>query len=271
MPVKGVKQAVSDILIPHFDGEKTAVFDCTIKGLIKTLELLNEFDLKATFFIEARTILNIGKMSELVKPLLENEIGCHGMDHEDLTGERTGVKIDYNQQLKILEEATRTIKNVLKVEPKGFRAPYLKANADTIKALIKLGYLYDSSISMETTEPPFPYHIRENQKSIIEVPVPIYPLNPRKMSLYTWALFERQRKIDEYKKIIKAYQKNDRGGLLQIAFHPWHLAYIIKEKRILKEKEIEKNVKYIKTLITQLKKDHVKILTVSEYLKETEI
>jgi peptidoglycan/xylan/chitin deacetylase (PgdA/CDA1 family) len=157
------------------------------------------------------------------------------------------------------------------VEPKGFRAPYLRANSDTIKALTKLGYLYDSSIMVETTEPPFPYRIRENQNSIIEVPLPVYPLNPRKMSLYTWALFERQRNIDEYKKIVKVYQKNDKGGLLQISFHPWHLAYFIKEKRILREEEIGKNVNDLKILLTQLKEDYNKIFTISEYLKEIEI
>jgi peptidoglycan/xylan/chitin deacetylase (PgdA/CDA1 family) len=272
MPVKGIKQAVSDILIPHFDGEKNAVFDCTVKGLTRTLELLNELDIEVTFFIEATTLLYLREQEgELVKPLLNNEIGCHGMNHEDLTGERTNVRIDYNQQLKILKEATQTIRSVLNVEPKGFRAPYLKANSDTFKALTQLKYLYDSSIMVETTETPFPYRIKEEQKSIIEVPVPAYPLNPGRMTLYTWALFEKQRKIEEYKKVIKIYQKNDKGGLLQISFHPWHLAYIIKEKRILKEKEIEKNVNNLKKLLTQLKEDYNKITTVGEYLKGIEI
>nr|MDO8080794.1 polysaccharide deacetylase family protein [Candidatus Freyarchaeota archaeon] len=272
MPVKGVKQAVSDILISNFDGETDAVFDGTVKGLTRTLELLNELEIEATLFIEARTLLYLREQQgELVKPLLKNEVSCHGMNHEDLTGERTGVRIDYNHQLKILKQATQTIKSVLNVKPKGFRAPYLKANSDTIKALTKLGYLYDSSIMVETTEPPFPYRIKEKQNNIIEVPVPVYPLNLGKMTLYTWALFEKQRNIDEYKKIIKVYQKNDKGGLLQISFHPWHLAYLIKEKRILREEEIEKNVNDLKNLLTQLKEDYNKILTVSEYLKEIEI
>lgn len=272
MPVKGVRQAVSDILIPQFDGKKDAVFDCTIKGLTKTLELLNEEDIKCTFFIEARTLLYLQENQyELVKPLLKNEIGCHGMDHEDLTGEGTGIKIDYTQQLKILKEATQIIKSVLNVKPEGFRAPYLKANSDTFKVLAELEYRYDSSIMMETIEPPLPYRIKEGKSSIIEVPIPVYPLNPRKMTLYTWALFEKQRKIEEYQKIIEIYQKNAKGGLLQITFHPWHLAYLIKEKRILKEKEIEKNVNHLRTLISQLKKEGNQILTVKEYIKEMRI
>ncbi|WXG41181.1 MAG: polysaccharide deacetylase family protein [Candidatus Freyarchaeum deiterrae] len=272
MPVKGVKQAVSDVLISNFDGKTDAVFDCTVRGLTRTLELLNELEIQATFFIEARALLYLKEQQgELVKPLLKNEVGCHGMDHEDLTGEGTGIRIDYNQQLGILKEATQTIKRMLNVEPKGFRAPYLRANSDTIKALVKLGYLYDSSITVETTEPPFPYRIKEKQNSIIEVPLPVYPLNPGKMSLYTWALFERGRSIDEYKKILKVYQKNDKGGLLQISFHPWHLAYFIKEKRVLGEKEMGKNVNDLKILLTQLKEDYNKIVTISEYLKEIEI
>jgi peptidoglycan/xylan/chitin deacetylase (PgdA/CDA1 family) len=272
MPVKGVKQAVSDILISNFDGKTDAVFGCTVEGLKRTLELLNELEIEVTFFIEARALLYLREQQgELVKPLLKNEVGCHGMNHEDLTGEGTGVRIDYNQQLKILKEATQTIKSVLNVEPKGFRAPYLRANSDTIRALSKLGYLYDSSMTVETTEPPFPYRINEEQNSIIEVPVPVYPLNRGRMSLYTWALFERQRNIDEYKKILKVYQKNDKGGLLQISFHPWHLAYFIKEKRVLREEEVGKNVSDLKILLTQLKEDYNRIVTVSEYIKEIEI
>ena len=76
MPVKGVKQAISDILIPQFNGKKEAVFDCTIKGLTKTIEILNDLDIEGTFFIEARTLLYLQENQyELLKPLLKNEIG----------------------------------------------------------------------------------------------------------------------------------------------------------------------------------------------------
>jgi hypothetical protein len=104
MPVQGVRNAVSDILISDFNGETYAVFDCTIQGLTRTLELLKDLGIKATFFIEARTLLYLREQNnELIKPLLKNEICCHGMNHEDLTGEITGVPIDYNQQLKPLK------------------------------------------------------------------------------------------------------------------------------------------------------------------------
>lgn len=271
MPVQGVRNAVSDILISDFNGETYAVFDCTIQGLTRTLELLKDLGIKANFFIEARTLLYLREQNnELIKPLLKNEICCHGMNHEDLTGEITGVPIDYNQQLKILEEATQTIKSVLKVEPRGFRAPYLKINSDTIKALTKLGYLYDSSIMVETIEPPFPYRINDKQINIIEVPLPVYPQKSGKMTLYAWALFEKRRNIDEYIKAIRVYHKNDKGGLFQISFHPWHLAYLIREKRILKEEEIEENVNDLKKLLSQLNEDCNKMFTISEYLNEIE-
>lgn len=271
MPVQGVRNAVSDILISDFNGETYAVFDCTIQGLTRTLELLKDLGIKANFFIEARTLLYLREQNnELIKPLLKNELCCHGMNHEDLTGEITGVPIDYNQQLKILEEATQTIKSVLKVEPRGFRAPYLKINSDTIKALTRLGYLYDSSIMVETIEPPFPYRINDKQINITEVPLPVYPQKSGKMTLYAWALFEKRRNIDEYIKAIRVYHKNDKGGLFQISFHPWHLAYLIREKRILKEEEIEENVNDLKKLLSQLNEDCNKMFTISEYLNEIE-
>lgn len=272
MPLKGIKQAVSDILTSKYDGKTDAVFNCTVKGLTKTLELLKELGLKATFFIEARTLQYLKENhGELLKPLMEYEVGCHGLNHEDLTGEETGIRISYNEQLKILREATQTIKNLLKVKPQGFRAPYLKTNSDTFKALTKLGYLYDSSVMVETVEPPIPYRIKEDQKNIIEVPVPVYPLNTGRMTLYTWALFEKKRELEQYKKTIGVYQKNDKGGLLQISFHPWHLAYLIREKRILNEEEINKNVSDLKNLLKDLKKGCYEVLTIKEYLKEIKI
>ncbi|MEX2704868.1 MAG: polysaccharide deacetylase family protein [Candidatus Freyrarchaeum guaymaensis] len=268
MPVKGVKHAVSDILIGNPNRRTDAVFSCTVKGLEKTLELLKDLEAKATFFIEARTLLYLKEhRKELVKSLSKNEVCCHGLNHEDLTGEETGVRIEYRQQLAILKKATQTIERLLNVKPRGFRAPYLKTNADTIKALTKLGYLYDSSIMVETVKPPLPYIIRESQSGLIEVPVPVYLKKPRKMALYTWALFEKRRKIDEYKKVLRVYQKNDSGGLLQVSFHPWHLAYLIREKRNLSEEEIEENVNTLKELLTQIVEDNNEMFTVWEYLK----
>ncbi|MEM1798478.1 MAG: polysaccharide deacetylase family protein, partial [Candidatus Jordarchaeales archaeon] len=200
-------------------------FDCTIKGLKALANLLEETGIKATFFIEARALKHIKSQEEsLIDMIVKNEIGCHGMDHEDLSGKYTGVLIPPRKKLAILRKATETITKIIGVRPVGFRAPYLSVPLDIAELLERLDYKYDSSIQLETSKPPHPYLIG---RRVIEIPLPIYPLGERKASLYTWPLHEGRRSIDEFKGILGAYLENDDGGLLVIATHTWHLAYRI--------------------------------------------
>lgn len=242
-------------------------FDCTIKGLEALANFLEETGIRATFFVEARTLKYIKSREEsLIGMIVKNEIGCHGMDHEDFSGKYTGVILPPHKRFAILRKATETIKKITGVKPVGFRAPYLSVPPDLAELLERLDYKYDSSTQLETVKPPHPYLIG---RSVLEIPIPMYPLGERKASLYIWALHEGKRSIDEFKEILSAYLKNDDGGLLVMATHTWHLAYRISSNCKLSTSQIQENIYLLRSILTFLEDKGATLTSISNYLKET--
>ena len=235
-----------------FNGRKSGEYNFTKKGLSMVFDILNEFGVKANFFIEAESL---NQLQEFKEDLIKHEISSHGLKHEDLT------RIELYEVKDILRKGKEIIKMELGREPQGFRAPYLKINSKVLNILSELKYLYDSSIQIESRNLPEPYKIKNENKEIIEVPLLTYPLKERKMSFYLWALFEGKRGLKEYKKVIKKLQENN--GLLLISLHPWHLCYRIRRRKILDEKEIKENSDNLRNLINYIQNE----CTITEYLK----
>ena len=110
-------------------------------GLIKILKLLEEHQIKATFFCAG----NVAKQLRWVVPLIEtkeHEIACHSLNHErlnKLSFEECKQSISNNK--KLIENECRNSKII------GFRAPYLKPPRFIYRLLNDLGFKYDSSIS----------------------------------------------------------------------------------------------------------------------------
>ena len=107
------------------------------------LELLNRYEVKATFFI----LGDVAKESPgLVRQIYEggHEVGCHGMSHRmlDDLGEK-----EFKREL---EDFGGLIREILgDIEIKGFRAPTFSLHQKTKWALPILrdfGYLYDASL-----------------------------------------------------------------------------------------------------------------------------
>ena len=107
------------------------------------LELLNRYEVKATFFI----LGDVAKESPgLVRQIYEggHEVGCHGMSHRmlDDLGEK-----EFKREL---EDFAGLIREILgDIEIKGFRAPTFSLHQKTKWALPILrdfGYLYDASL-----------------------------------------------------------------------------------------------------------------------------
>ncbi len=259
VPVQGSLKATS------FSPENKPSFMCTIKGLGALVNLLEELGIKATFFIEARTIQHIKSKDEtLIDFIVKNEIGCHGLDHEDLVGEYTGRPIPPSRRLALIKKATEIISETVKLKPVGFRAPYLRVPPNLGGILRSLGYIYDSSVCLETFKPPHPYLLGCR---IFEVPLPLYPLESGKASLYTWALLEGKRKLDEFKKMLNTYLENDDGGLLVISTHAWHLAYRISSRSELSTKQVKGNIDMLREILTYVENIGGSLTLIEEYLK----
>jgi len=112
------------------------------KGANIILKLLERYHSRATFFV-------LGEVAEtnpdLIKYLHDrgHEIGCHGYSHNELQ------QLGPSKFDKEIKKATSIIRNIVKISPKGFRAPRMSLSESTkwaLPILKRYGYNYDSSI-----------------------------------------------------------------------------------------------------------------------------
>jgi len=120
-----------------------------IEGLPKITELLNKHRVKAPFYTTAKYA---ELQPESLKILLRegHEIGCHGYDHSELYD-----SMNYQAQLSILTKSKRIIEDEIEDKICSFRAPALRINKYTVKALEDAGFLTDSSVASQRFDGPF--------------------------------------------------------------------------------------------------------------------
>ena len=122
--------------IPHFSD---TYFGLKI-GLLKILNLLDDFNIKATFFCTGNVAEHHPEYIRLIKSK-KHEISCHGLNHERLN------HLDFKKCQDLIYRNKKLIEKSCDLpEIIGFRAPYLKPPKFLFKMLDNLGFKYDSSI-----------------------------------------------------------------------------------------------------------------------------
>ncbi len=221
----------------------------TMKGLEIILDLFEELDIRGTFFIEASILPPINaRRPDLLKRLNRHDIGNHGYAHEDFTGTLTGVKLERNRVESILKQAIAEIEAHLK-KPKGFRAPYLNFDRQLAEA-ISTCFDYDSSITLKQAT-------TLKATAIEGLTIPELPLITTKdaqgkpISTYLWQLLEGRRPVKDYLRIVAEKKQDPNFPFTIFALHPWHLAYHIGKKEILKTRDVEKNKRKLKEFLSK--------------------
>ena len=131
-------------------------------GLPRLLDLYARHDIKCTFYFT-------GTMCELVPDSIDlvkaygHEIGCHSYSH----AENKALDIlSYEEQLNELKKAKGIIESIAgKIE--SFRAPALRLNGDTVKALEETGFTSDSSICPQRFDGPFTFGSKRKLKWLV--------------------------------------------------------------------------------------------------------
>jgi peptidoglycan/xylan/chitin deacetylase (PgdA/CDA1 family) len=108
-------------------------------GLIKILSVLDDFQIKGTFFCTGTIVRQQPQVIELIENK-GHEIACHSFNHERLN------KITYKECKEIISKNKKIIENRALNPLIGFRAPYLKPPRFLFQILTDLGFKYDSSI-----------------------------------------------------------------------------------------------------------------------------
>jgi len=115
----------------------------------RVVELLEEREVPATFFLDAETVL---KYPEAAGLIVEEgfELALHSDYHFGVNNSSLSTldfsRQDSETQMARMKNAVAMIRQVIpSFNPRGFRAPGLRWNEDLYVSLRKLGFLYDSS------------------------------------------------------------------------------------------------------------------------------
>lgn len=113
------------------------------EGLPRLLDLYDKYDVKSTFFV-------LGQLAELkpniVKQIVAHgqEVGSHGMQHDY---RRAYDVMTLDEQIAELRQSKDLLEQIGGQEVVSFRAPALRVNCDTPKALREAGFRFDSSVA----------------------------------------------------------------------------------------------------------------------------
>lgn len=113
-------------------------------ALPRILDIFDEFDIKATFFVVGRDCARDGNR-KFIREIANrgHEVGNHTFEHIALSN------LNKDAKRYQVEEADKIISDAIGRKLKGFRAPHLSfaVDYDLVNILEKNGYKYDSSVS----------------------------------------------------------------------------------------------------------------------------
>jgi peptidoglycan/xylan/chitin deacetylase (PgdA/CDA1 family) len=123
----------------------TGKYDYLTEPTKRVLDLLDEYDIRATFFVVADVVEHY---PGLVESIVErgHEIGCHGLHHACKIDPKTKEPL---MSVKEFEERTLKAKEMLERVCKGkiigYRAPNALVGGWMLDSLEKIGFKYDSN------------------------------------------------------------------------------------------------------------------------------
>lgn len=110
----------------------------TVEGCLEPLfNVLQKHQAKMTIPITAKAVKDYPERAEFILKQ-GHEVAIHGDIHQPFYG-------SVEEQVSRLEKAKQIFKDVLGFIPTGFRAPRMQHDKNTYLALIRTGFLYDSS------------------------------------------------------------------------------------------------------------------------------
>ena len=131
-------------------------------GLPRLLDLYARHDIKCTFYFTGMFAEQSPDSIELVKEH-GHEIGCHGYSHAQ---DKALDVLSYDEQFSELKKAKRIIES-LAGTIESFRAPALRLNEDTVRALEETGFQSDSSVASQRFDGPFTFGSKKKLKWLI--------------------------------------------------------------------------------------------------------
>ncbi len=158
-------------------------------GMPILLDIYSKLNIKSTFFFTGEIA---EKHPDIVKMILPggHEVASHGYSHEENSAFD---KLGYHEQVANLIRTKNILEDITGIKVRSFRAPALRVNEFTTKALESTGFDIDSSISSQRADsffsrgalrklnrlfaPRFPYFVsaynmaQKGNSTILEIPI----------------------------------------------------------------------------------------------------
>jgi len=135
------------------------------------MEFLDELDVRCTLFVIPTLLRDKQFVSELKKAVVKgHELALHGVVHvKNEFGVLYPIPLPLliptlKNQTQCLEKGIKTMVALTGIHPIGFRAPYLLHSSATLKALSRLGFHCDSSMSLFKPAQASHFRIRWSRK-----------------------------------------------------------------------------------------------------------
>lgn len=113
------------------------------QGMPRLLELYAKYNVRATFFFIAKYAERHPEVVRMVQPY-GHEVACHGLTHDH---KQAFDVMDLKTQKQHLSQAKSILEAIAGEEVISFRAPALRVNKDTPRALVETGFKIDSSVA----------------------------------------------------------------------------------------------------------------------------
>ncbi len=184
-------------------------------GLRRVVELLDRYQIPATFFIPAVSLMLNPHMAELIRKSGRHEFAVHGWIHE------LNSTLPADVERRLLVQAIDTLTKLTGQRPVGYRAPSWNFSPNTLSIIRELGFLYESSMMADDR----PYELLHNGEptGIVELPVewilddaPL--LNPQG-DRYSSPREVLQVYLDEFD---RAYEE---GTMFLLTMHPHYIGH----------------------------------------------
>lgn len=139
-------------------------------GIPRLLNLYAKYDIRSTFYFTGNYVEVKPESLDLVKDH-GHEIGCHGYTHNI---HQAFDIMSYDEQVEHLTRAKKLIEDVVG-SITAFKAPALRINEHTIKALETTGFKIDSSVAPQRFDGPFSFGSHQKLKWLFAPRMPYHP------------------------------------------------------------------------------------------------
>lgn len=177
--------------VPTFFNKWTSRYDYLSEPTFRVLDMLQDLNMKATFFIVADVVEHYPGLVEKISEK-GHEIACHGLHHACKIDPKTRQPLMTKEEFKERTiEARLILEKACGREVIGYRAPNAYIGGWMIDILEEIGFKYDSSVSVNSlynksncqlknvnSQPYYPSQgsldLGVQQRRIIEIPWPYF-------------------------------------------------------------------------------------------------